>query len=669
MKIESITLQNFQCFGEEPTTIRLGDFTALIGGNGTGKSAVLQALCRAFGIAPGQRGLQRSDFHVPPLKKGESPPKAISLSIDLRLGFPELAPGQPEGTAVPPCFRHMAIDRPGAAPFCRIRIEGTWHATNLAEGEIDEHIFWINSNKDEPTEENKTGFGARDRGLVHVIYVPAARDPAREIRAASAALIGRLLTAIEWAPDLRKHLADGSEELDKLVTGVDAIGTIQETLLKRWQSLHDDPLYANPALRFTVGDLEDFLRRVEVIFGPTPGDGHDNLSRLSDGMKSLFYFAMVAALFDIERQAATEAPAGTIAPAPLFDLDRLAPAALTLLAVEEPENHVAPQLLGRISELLKTVSCAPAGQVVITSHSAGILSRVDPTDVRYLRLVEQPQLRRTQVREIVLPDPADEAHKYIKEAVRAYPELYFARLVILGEGDSEEVIFPRILRSAGIGLDAKLISVVPLGGRHVNHFWRLLADLAIPFITLLDLDLERDGGGWGRIRTTCKELLAIKVSRSPLLDTTDGLLSDEELDTLEGDAEQLELWLDELERHNVFFSAPLDLDLMMLEAFRTEYQSLAVRGPRVPAKGTPAYQKRLASATTAVLGDEGGDGSTFTTEQRELFPWYSYLFLGRGKPSTHVLALSKLSDAEIEASLPAVLRRLRKQVAAATTTT
>jgi hypothetical protein len=107
----------------------------------------------------------------------------------------------------------------------------------------------------------------------------------------------------------------------------------------------------------------------------------------------------------------------------------------------------------------------------------------------------------------------------------------------------------------------------------------------------------------------------------------------------------------------------------MLEAFRTEYQSLAVRGPRVPAKGTPAYQKRLASATTAVLGDEGGDGSTFTTEQRELFPWYSYLFLGRGKPSTHVLALSKLSDAEIEASLPAVLRRLRKQVAAATTTT
>ena len=40
----------------------------------------------------------------------------------------------------------------------------------------------------------------------------------------------------------------------------------------------------------------------------------------------------------------------------------------------------------------------------------------------------------------------------------------------------------------------------PISGRHVNHFWRLLNDLEIPFITLLDLDRERDGGGWGRIK-------------------------------------------------------------------------------------------------------------------------------------------------------------------------
>jgi len=40
MHIESVTLQNFRCFGAEPTTVTVGaDVTALIGANGAGKSA------------------------------------------------------------------------------------------------------------------------------------------------------------------------------------------------------------------------------------------------------------------------------------------------------------------------------------------------------------------------------------------------------------------------------------------------------------------------------------------------------------------------------------------------------------------------------------------------------------------------------------------------------
>lgn len=663
MKIESITLKNFQCFASDATTIPFGDLTTLIGANGAGKSAALQALRRIFGVTPGARGLQRADFHVPPLKKGEAPPKSITLAIDLRLTFPELTPEQPENPAVPPCFRHMAIDREGAPPFCRIRLEGTWHATNLADGEIEERTWWVRSDDEEPKDEHKTSFSARDRALVHVIYVPAARDPAQEIRAASATLIGRLLNVIKWAPELRTTLVEGSENLDSIITGTSAIETIQTKLETRWQSLHNEALYAHPGLQFSVGELEDFLRRVQVVFGPTPGESRDCLNRLSDGMKSLFYFALVAAVFDVEREAAASDP-NAAADAPTeFDVERLAPPALTVLAVEEPENHVAPQLLGRIMELLRAVSATAPGQVVITSHSPGILSRVDPTEVRYLRLVTEAAARKTRVNEIVLPSRADEAFKYIKEAVRAYPELYFAQFVILGEGDSEELVIPRILRAAGVGLDAKSISVVPLGGRHVNHLWRLLAGLSIPHITLLDLDLERNGGGWGRIRTTCKELLSIGVPRSPLLEVEGGhVLSDEELEALEGDPKDLKPWLDELERHNVFFSRPLDLDLMMLEAFPTVYQSLAARGPQLPATGTPEYDKRQLNAARRVLGSEVGDGSAYSTKRRALFPWYTYLFLDGGKPSTHVLALSKLNDEDIEGALPEVLRRLRERV-------
>lgn len=223
MKLESISLKNFQCFGDTTTTIALDEITTLIGPNGAGKSAVLLALCRLFGTS--QRGLGRADFHVPPLAPGQPPPKTISLAIDLRLSFPELVPGAQGGAAVPQCFRQMAIDRPGGVPFCRIRLEATWTASNLADGEIEERMCWMRSNDDVPQDDHRTEFKGRDRGLIHVIYIPAARDPSQQIKAASATLLGRLLNVIEWPADLRTDVAQEAENLDGLITATQAIDT------------------------------------------------------------------------------------------------------------------------------------------------------------------------------------------------------------------------------------------------------------------------------------------------------------------------------------------------------------------------------------------------------------------------------------------------------------
>ncbi len=38
--------------------------------------------------------------------------------------------------------------------------------------------------------------------------------------------------------------------------------------------------------------------------------------------------------------------------------------------------------------------------------------------------------------------------------------------------------------------------------------------------------------------------------------------------------------------------------------------------------------------------------------------WYTYFFLNRGKPSTHIAALSQLSDEELKENVPPVLQRL-----------
>jgi putative ATP-dependent endonuclease of the OLD family len=664
MKVQSISLRNFRSFGSSLTTVVFADLTALIGVNGSGKTALLWALSRMFGIAPGQKGLKKSDFHIPP-SKDKTPPGSISLTIELRLAFPELAEQQTGAStdAVPPCFKQMLIDSAQGDPFCRVRLEGTWTATNTVDGEIEEKLFWITTADEKFEDSDKVPFRPHERGLIHVLYVPASRDPSKEVRSLSSSLLGRLLRATEWSDKNKTYIPELSKKIETALQGEVGVKTIQSRISKAWQKVHDDALYAEPRLQFGTKTLDEVLARLDIAFGPSFDDADHLLDRLSEGQKSLFYFALAVAVFDVERSVVVT-QAGTLG----ISRDALSPPALTLLAVEEPENHLAPQFLGRIMQLLSSVAESPGGQVVLSSHSSSILSRVDPADVRYFRLVDDPgkSERSTAIARLTLPAATDEAHKYVKEAVRAYPELYFARLVILGEGDSEEVILPRLLRSYALSLDGRLISVVPLGGRHVNHFWRLLADLKIPFVTLLDLDKERAGGGWGRIQNVCKQLLAIGVPRSPLLDLDGGeLLSDSDLENMhERTVDDLPMWLDELERHGVFFSQPLDLDLMMLEAFESEYKGVAgpKRGPRIPKTSDPNYADRIKKAARVVLGEEGGDGSTYEQSSQSLFPWYSYLFLGRGKPSTHVAALASIDDDLLKARMPAPLQRLAESV-------
>ena len=107
MKLQTIRLSNFQSFGEAPTEIRLEEITYLIGPNGSGKTAALQALCRLFAFDPSLRRILRSDFHVP--FNEAAPPAERQLWIEVDFLFPELDDDEDNST-VAPHFGHMRLD-------------------------------------------------------------------------------------------------------------------------------------------------------------------------------------------------------------------------------------------------------------------------------------------------------------------------------------------------------------------------------------------------------------------------------------------------------------------------------------------------------------------------------------------------------------------------------
>ncbi len=224
--------------------------------------------------------------------------------------------------------------------------------------------------------------------------------------------------------------------------------------------------------------------------------------------------------------------------------------------------------------------------------------------------------------------------------------------MVLGEGDSEEIVLPRLLQAKGAPVDESAVTIAPLGGSHVNHFWRLLSALQIPYLTLLDLDVARYAAGWGRIKVVndqlaklAPEIVLPKDWDLPIWNTkgapvrTHHCFGDEKKSVFR-----------ELESRGVYFSEPLDLDFAMLLAFPEAY-------------GVEEDEPDE-STIKAVLGKKHHDASQYSKDEQKLFNTYHQCFKLGSKPAAHIDALAQLTDEQLLADMPESLSRLADAVIA-----
>ncbi len=677
MKLSKLKLYNYRCFGDEEQIIDIDNITAFIGNNSTGKTAALLALNCIFSNNSNDRILKRSDFHLP---KGKNPDEleCQNLYVEVVFTFNELDNGRNGENSVPPFFQSLVVNEPQGKPYLRIRLEATWEKSNNTEGAIESKIYYITCpEKEEIQEENKTKADRRDLDRIRVIYVPAVRDPSKQLKNVSGTMMYQVMNNINWSDITKSKIKGKIDELNAQFLEEKGVSILGASVRTQWKNYDSDTRYSNAQLRFNSTDIDASIKKSEIVFLPTVTGKECTIDDMSDGLRSLFYISLVDSILDVESKIREEIESDTEHMS--FNYK---PPILTIIALEEPENHIAPHLIGQLIFNLENIASKNNAQTVLTSHSTAIIKRIDPENLRYFRLEANDCT--TRIKAITLPDKeklADQ-YKFIKEAVKAYPELYFAKLVILGEGDSEEIILPKFWSAKNGNLDASGISIVPLGGRHVNHFWRLLNDLNIPHITLLDLDKERDGGGWGRIKYVLDQLIQNGVDRNKLLKIKNGIMTDEELEGMLGwnvkDADALQSWIDYLEIYSVFFSSPLDIDFLMLEHYGEVYKEILgeKEGPRLMVniggkrqqkyiksietlgESYPEYEKRIIEDVQHALKEFGEEGITYTEEQKKLMVWYTYFFLNRGKPSTHIEALSKIEDKSLIASMPTVFSKI-----------
>jgi len=653
MFIESVTLQNFRCFGPDPTTVTLGaDITALIGANGAGKTAFIEALRRLFGLSREERTLTRADVHFGP---DETPDTVASreLVIDVVFAFPELrAAGIDAAMTVPEVFRVMTASGPGEPLKARLRLEALWTRGESFVDEIDTSLYWLSTldrvefGDTGGAELDKQRVSNADRGKIQLIYIPATRDGSAVTRQALRQLLRRIERSGDFGEDTEDEVREISESLQEKIENLSALKWVTERLTRNWGLLHSAAHLRKPRLVVISQEFFQILRSLTAKLSPTPDGRERGVDELSEGQTSLFFLALAATLAQLEAELARGTPPDG------FSVLDIAPPALTIYAVEEPENHLAPFYLSRLLNLLGELCNGSRAMGIITSHAPAAMRRIGPESVRHFRLDLEELV--TRVNSLHLPEDDEDAAKFVRQAVLAQPELYFASVVILGEGDSEEIVIPRIAKALGFDLDPSFVAFAPLGGRHVNHFWRLLKDLNIPAFTLLDFDLGRHGAGTLRLKYAHDQLRKIREVRDPPTQ----IAGDPAKTRYWRQRRQrgIRLWRRWFRRYRILFSYPLDLDMMMLRAFPEAYDVGVIE--------VPADTEKLENS---VFGQ--GDGLKEYEEKAvdpptsEELAAYDHLFKKRSKPGSHLRALGMLTDVEIVANCPEPLKQLIERAA------
>lgn len=610
MYIKKIEFSNFQCFGKDPVCLEADKhITCLLGNNGSGKSTVIKALQRLFGRTAEERKIVKSDFHICTNETDEDL-QGRQLYLDIWFGFNEEEGFEDKGVAF---FSSQIFQDENKKNYVRMRLEASWSEGEY-EDEVSSNLYWvltgndIEFGSDSPLKVKVENY---ERRQIDLFVIPAVRNANNILKSEFKQIIKKLERYTKLTDEEKEFIDTYCKTLEK-VNSMQAIQSVEQIINDVWEKVHNSSLkcYQNVKLEVIASKFEGIIKSLLLKLAPAETAPSKELTELSDGQISILYFSLSMALLDLELSHNKNNLTG------FKEADYDLPV-FTIVALEEPENHLSPFYLSRILSVLAERSNSGMLSTIITSHSPNVVRRMKQIEqIRFLRQQSSDTDRNSVINGIILPeDKTSDDYKYIKQAVLSHPELYFAKLVVLGEGDSEEIVLPTIAQKFGYDFDASFVSFVPLGGRHVNHMWRLLKELEIPYLTLLDYDLGRESGGRQRLEEISKKQLK----------------------------KDSELSIKELQKnYNVFFSYPLDLDMLMILSFSEFYLS----------KGKRSEHDELVKA---VLGKNGNEQDYLDEDinffSDKILKKYRYLFKTKSKVASHYLGCENISAMDDDAFL------------------
>lgn len=557
MKLTWLRIQNFRSCRD--VTINVNNMHALVGANNAGKSTILRAL--DFFFNPSTRQIDEEVFWN----------KDTSLKIRVEGLFADLRPYErepltaylrPDGTfhvAREACFAGKEAEGGEDDSEDKIRITSQYNKPLpklewLRDCEINteaiknwmkekeilvagEHSFAEFLGTDKPPvklwKEKAAEFTAKHlqpddfddvwvdnpKGYANVlkhnlpffVLIPAVRDITDESKVSKTNPFGRLVYAVMNAVTQEKR-----DELDKVLKAV-ALQLNREGGDERLAAVSAIETRLNTAIKkiFTECDVElEFQTPTFEVLMTSPK------MYVDDGFRGLVenkgHGLQRAAIFSILRSYADLVTSLNPKQKRSF-----------ILAIEEPELYMHPQAQRTVRRVFQEIAGA-GDQVFFSTHSSYFLDvacfdeiirvegqiiaiggkKVVTSSTWHLsidRMVEDEIARHSKLKEKVT---ADSLREYYSHAYNPHRnEGFFAKRILLVEGDTEEYALPIYGDALGLPLDMLGVSIVQCGGKGpMDRLFRIFNELGIPCYMLFDYDKNNEDK---LIVEKSKELLAL----------------------------------------------------------------------------------------------------------------------------------------------------------------
>ncbi len=242
------------------------------------------------------------------------------------------------------------------------------------------------------------------------------------------------------------------------------------------------------AVNFKPFTPNNYFKTMQILAAdPAQGQTDLDLEELGEGTRNLVLLALLRSYAVNLRRAGEEVNG--------------------ILALEEPEIYMHPQSQRNLFRVLRDITDSGI-QVLVSTHSGYFVDTEFFDSIGVVRKVldeETPQ-RQQSTLTLVNKDAlvmrcrntgVPESRVTVQNIMEYYKstsnyrlnEAFFARIVILVEGESEEFALPEYLGSTGLNCDMRGVSLIAVEGKNqLPKYWRLFSSFKIPMIVIFDND-------------------------------------------------------------------------------------------------------------------------------------------------------------------------------------